>query len=401
MTDDISCKDNKLTKRNKNTNAKGEEYDKRKGSFTAIDRVFMNEGMLLNDWLTPEICEAELSVLNKDGKDGPKYKFPPSLIFYLLLLKEYSDLSYRRIMGDKCIQLGLKSLPVPSYSTLHKSEYKFFMTDLGRTVIEEADEILKKNGIRRAFDPLMLTSTDIHPEIAAPQRIVTCQKELEEQQARDLKAKKISELMKVHVLKPAVDDKRAHVCALDGSGEGISGPGIYVEHVWNINSRAFIKQHALIDVETQEPLAFSITLEKPGDSPMLPHILRGAEAAELEISKLLADSAYDNVNNWKVTAEMNIEFCPNLKEAFKKRCDLPKRNEMLEREKEIGKTQYHIETGYNVRWLVEAFFSMLKKMYGEKLRSKLFSRMVETMKRRYCLCSLHKRMYYEARAEAC
>ncbi|MCQ2079456.1 MAG: hypothetical protein MJZ38_05325 [archaeon] len=66
-------------------------------------------------------------------------------------------------------------------------------------------------------------------------------------------------------------------------------------------------------------------------------------------------------------------------------------------EQELGKTEFHLATGYNRRWLVEAFFSFEKKRFGEWMRSRRFDRMVLTMQRRRILCSMYKRLYARAR----
>ncbi|MCQ2079460.1 MAG: transposase [archaeon] len=153
----------------------------------------------------------------------------------------------------------------------------------------------------------------------------------------------------------------------------------------------------MIDVDTQEPLAFAITFEKPGDSSMMVPFLQASRISELKLSAILADSAYDSIANWKSAAEMNIRFVLNLRPRFGKNSDLPERNIQFLAEQELGKTEFHLATGYNRRWLVEAFFSFEKKRFGEWMRSRRFDRMVLTMQRRRILCSMYKRLYARAR----
>lgn len=115
--------DNKPTtvKHNKMTDALGKKYGQRTG-WLEYDRSILRAAELLETWLTAERFETELAILNACGKRGRPFQFPPCLILYLLLLKEDDGRPYRLAIA-KC-QTLLKALgfPIPTYSTLHKSE---------------------------------------------------------------------------------------------------------------------------------------------------------------------------------------------------------------------------------------------------------------------------------------
>lgn len=191
-------------------------------------------------------------------------------------------------------------------------------------------------------------------------------------------------------------------CAVGGSGEGIEGPGIYFEHIWLDNKRRFIKHHVLLNVNTMEIVSFSVTLEKPGDAKVMVPLVEGALKAGAKIAKVRADSAYDTANNWAEMERINIEFVPNLKnpKLFGKDPDLPKRNAHLDREKEIGKKAFHLETDYNIRWLIEAFFSVFKRLFGEKIRSRKFERMSLVMQFKYQAYAIHRKFMLKAVRDA-
>ena len=112
-------------KRNKTMDASGRKYDTRKGSWGGLNKAIIEEGRLLDSWLTPLRIQIELSLLNFDGKPGRKYLYPPSLIIYISLLKEDDDRSYRRAISKIQTLLGLSGLPIPTYTTLFKSQAKF------------------------------------------------------------------------------------------------------------------------------------------------------------------------------------------------------------------------------------------------------------------------------------
>ncbi len=315
--------------RNKATNADGEKYDKREGHWTEIDKAVELEGEVLMDWLTPERVEVELRLMN-EGKPGRPYEFPPSVILYALLIKADDDRSYRRCVSRLRPTMRLKGIELPTYASLHKEEAKFFGSrtrdesgfSRGQRIMAEATEILKGMGIEELLDPVMMVGSGVGPVYEAPQLKVTSEAEENLQALRDEEAEEITKAMEVMVLTDSLDEGPVSG-AVDGSGQGIEGPGIYMEHIWLNNQRRFIKQHSFINVATLEVVSFSITLEKPGDARVMVPLVEGAVKVGAEIAKVRADSAYDTERNWKAMDRLDIEFVPNLKEKFENDRDLP------------------------------------------------------------------------------
>lgn len=382
--------------RNKKTNAEGIPYEDRNESWTALDKAVAAFGEFLLTWLIPERIEEELKILNPPGKRGPKYLYPPSLVLYILLLAHSRNLSYRRIVGDIIPDLFGIPLKKPTFSSLHKSEEIFFMTDFGWDVMQQATERLRARGIEEKFDPVVLFRTKECPEFTAPQKIPVCQKDVEEQMMKDREAAECRKAMSVYIFRDMINTKEPIDLIIDGSGEGISGPGIYFEHIWRGTYRRFIKQHALIDARTRCPVGFSITMERPGDSAVFPCLIRAAVEAGVNIGTVYADGAYDTTENWMLMAELGIDFEPNLKERFREKRDLPERNDKLRKEKELGKTEYHRSSGYNIRWHVEVYFSNFKKLFGERIRHRKFPRMALGMVFKYIIMNIHKWLYNQA-----
>ena len=83
------------------------------------------------------------------------------------------------IIGDVWNYLGEKKIPIPTYSTLHKSEGTFFKDDFGYNVIKEATKILKSQGIEEQCDPVVYVRSHIMPEFEASQRIPECEKDVQ------------------------------------------------------------------------------------------------------------------------------------------------------------------------------------------------------------------------------
>lgn len=388
--------------RNKKTDCEGKPYENRNGAWTALDKAVHRNGMLLETWLTKERCEAELSILNYPGKQGPKFEFPPSLIEFLCLLKEDRNHSYRRAVANALlIDMGLRN---PDHTTLHKNEKRYFDGGFGYHVMAEACVVLASQGVEESFDPCLLVGTGVRPDYKAPQITVDSSIKQMLQENMNEEAERMERMMEVMCFKTVVEDDESHIAAVDGSGVGISGPGIYFEYIWKANNRRFIKQHVMIDVHSKKILSFSITAESPGDAAVFVPLMEGAVEAGIRIGRVYADSAYDTVANWVVTRDNDIEFYPNLKKNFGENRDLPERNGQKAMEGDMGKKGFHLSTGYNIRWLVEVFFSVIKKLYGEKVRSRKFDRMVLTMRWRYdlymirqdCICKARQGLSAEA-----
>jgi hypothetical protein len=137
-------------------------------------------------------------------------------------------------------------------------------------------------------------------------------------------------------------------------------------------------------------------MEKPGDARMMAPLVSGALQVGVCLKWVSADSAYDTVANWKFMDDTGIAFCPNLKEKFEDCGPLLRREALQDLDKHFGKDLAHRITGYNLRWLVEAFFSVFKKLFGDRVANRLFERMSLTMQYRYSLYDIHREIMLEA-----
>lgn len=155
-------------------------------------------------------------------------------------------------------------------------------------------------------------------------------------------------------------------------------------------------------------MAFAVTFERPGDSSVLPCLINGALSVGVRISKVVADGAYDTVSNWELLTEKEIIFQPNLKPSFTNDRDIPARQVQRLLEEQLGKTLNHWLSGYSYRWLVEAFFSVFKRLYGQKVPDRAFANMAISLRVRFAMynrrrCAILKRVMEkieERRAES-
>lgn len=372
--------------RNKNSDAYGNKYDSRRGYWYQYDEAVKQFNKDMSTWVDVEHCLAELKLIN-EGKQGRPFEYPPSIIFFLSMQKENMKQSYREIVGTMEETLSILGLKMPSYKTVQRNKDKFFGAEgNGSNVMRKADGII--GGKKGDFDPTMFMDSEESPEYSAPQKIPVCDADVSEQEEKDAKAAEIRRSMTVMVNREYVG--KDVECALDGSGMGTKGNGIYIELIWSLNERNFIKQHTLLDIQTQKVVSFSITPEAPGDSKVMPAILKGTVKMGVGLTRILADGAYDTIDNWLLTEEMNIDFNPNLRERFKKdRVSLARRAKRA-LEEALGKKRHHRVSGYNMRWLVESFFSVIKKLYGERVKDRQFRRMATTMMIRYTMYNIRR-----------
>ena len=377
---------NAQARRNKDTDIYGNRYDSRSGYWGLYDKAVILFQEDLSAWVDLEHCILELELINRN-KPGRPFEYPPSTILFLTMQKEAKDQSYREIVGDMKATLSALNLPMPSYKTIQRNKDRFFGPGgKGMEVMMEAERLL--GGRRGDFDPTMFLDSGICPDYSAPQKIPVCEADVLEQAEKDAEAAEIRRSMAVKVNKEYIG-KEAE-CALDGSGVGTKGSGIYIELVWSLNKRNFIKQHVLLDVRTQKVVSFSITPEAPGDARVMPAIVRGTLKMGVCLVRLMADGAYDTVANWMLIEEVDLDFNPNLKDKFKDDKDLVTRHALRMIEEALGKERHHRISGYNMRWLVESFFSVIKKLYGERVKDRLFRMMAISMTIRYTLYNIRR-----------
>lgn len=243
-------------KRDKDHDRLGNRYDTRAGTWGDYDDAEDDYETLLGSWLTPERCRIELELLNIPGKPGRRFEYPPSLILFLLWNMTDDNKSYRRAPGRYRGVLRNLGLPCPSFKTIQRLRLRYFGSGFGQMVIDRASDTLRGMGVPVPFDPVIFEGSGVFPEYKAPQKVPESMKDLEEQALKDAEAEEMRKAMQVFVSREEARGGLPAIGALDGSGAGTTGTGIYMEHIWRINDRNFIKHHALVNLETQKVISF-------------------------------------------------------------------------------------------------------------------------------------------------
>jgi hypothetical protein len=351
--------------RQKTSDRYGNRYDKRKGEWTARDRADREFTERVMEPPSVERSDAELSVLNYPGKPGPKFIYAPCVIFYIQRIKEALGCVYRRAVGIAKGILSRSGLPTPTYSEFYKA-LRLCHMNTARSMAASAPWDFEDG----MFEP-MATDTGVH----VPHDIID------------------AENMTVIVFPDDTGGERKKA-AVDGSGETLECTGAYKSRKWNVCNARFLHQHLLMDVTSKglRPIAYIIASDKVGDSKVMGILVREAVKAGHNITTLYADAAYESIANWEVTEELGIEFVVNMPEGRRTNMTSFVRNEAIRIRNTLGAEVWRIFSGYGRRWLVEVFFSVFKKVFGDKIRARIFIMQKIGMMERYELYDMRARI---------
>jgi transposase len=159
--------------------------------------------------------------------------------------------------------------------------------------------------------------------------------------------------------------------AVDATGLRLDVKGEWIAKRWDKKkTTGWLKLHVVVDVETNEMLAFVITTENCGDNTCFMILMDMLRDEGLNIGKILADAAYDSRANWREMKDRKIDFVANLRKNAdgKFRGCAPRGLAALKRA-ELGEKEWKISVGYGIRWKAECTFSDFKRLFGESLRS--------------------------------
>ena len=255
--------------------------------------------------------EEELVEMNR-GKVGPPFRYTDSMVFWISLIMSYLNLDFRKAAGVAAGFLASHGYPFPDYTTLHKRSTE-----------------LSGSGV-----------------LGAPPE----------------DARVIARFVRTDVI------DRARRCAVDSTGLNLSKTTLWRMTKWKVGPkyRGWLKLHCMVDIDTNEILAWVLTEEMLGDSAAFSFLTELVFGAGHDISEVYADAAYHGVENWKDMVGHDVAFvvrflsstvpksrgCMARGRAAAEWCSLPY-DEWVER------------TGYGRRWKVECTFSDFKRLIGE------------------------------------
>jgi hypothetical protein len=136
--------------------------------------------------------------------------------------------------------------------------------------------------------------------------------------------------------------------------------------------------HLAVDEATHEILAAELTPCSTGDSEMLPDLLHQVAQAQVSIDQVSGDGSYDSWACHEVIAQHGAQAAIPVRSGSTirqhgncKASPLP-RDQILRRERQIGRASWKRESGYHRRSLAETALFRQKQIFGVGLGSRLW-----------------------------
>ena len=174
--------------------------------------------------------------------------------------------------------------------------------------------------------------------------------------------------------------KKGRLLAIDASGMSVCRTGSYRHSKYGGMPR-FYKLHAIIDVDTKELVDLRVTRDRCHDNrKFIPLVRESAYKGDT----VYADGAYDSKDNFDHLEKNGIKPGIKIRKNFSTDCRgssarwkavidqfgirtrrLKGRGIVLDEDRiSYNQKKWKEKVGYGRRWLVEAFFSVFKRVYG-------------------------------------
>ena len=159
----------------------------------------------------------------------------------------------------------------------------------------------------------------------------------------------------------------------DSSGLSTTNNGTYMEHKWKKQRREYVKLHVSVDVKSKKIVSYKVTHGNSPDTKQFVPLFEDAKKHCTKIRRSHADKAYDDQRNFDCCEKNKTDPAIRIKSNA-----VPHRTKSKLRRKEIlyinkyGLERWKELKSAGERWIVEIVYSALKRVLGERLRSKKF-----------------------------
>ena len=167
---------------------------------------------------------------------------------------------------------------------------------------------------------------------------------------------------------------RVRRVGIDSSGLNCSCANAWRMRKWKtgVKDRGWLVIHALSDIDSGEILAYAITDDSVGDSPMLKPLVQAALDAGHRFDTVYADGAYSGRENWSyLCREHHMRFITSFKSnSNAKSLGCIDRAKAADLWCSMPYDEWAEVTGYGRRWKCECVFSDFKQLFGETVTSR-------------------------------
>jgi hypothetical protein len=154
-------------------------------------------------------------------------------------------------------------------------------------------------------------------------------------------------------------------CIIDSTGYKITIRGDYLGHKWHKKRKGWIKLHVIISLKDVNVLSFTITDEHTHDSKTARKLLNKMKN---NILRIFGDKGYDSKYIYNMFGYNAI--IPPRKNASTKSRGSSTRAKIVRYIKKNSMEQWKETNSYGKRWIVEIYFSGLKRVMSEVIKAK-------------------------------
>ena len=163
-------------------------------------------------------------------------------------------------------------------------------------------------------------------------------------------------------------------CIIDSTGYKITIRGDYLRHKWHKKRKGWIKLHVIISLKDVTVLSFTITDEHTHDSKAARVLLNKMKN---NILRLFGDRGYDSKYIYNMFGYNAI--IPPRKNASTESRGSSTRARIVRYIKKNSMEQWKENNSYGKRWLVEIYFSGLKRVMSEIIKAKKIEYIIQEL----------------------
>ncbi len=153
--------------------------------------------------------------------------------------------------------------------------------------------------------------------------------------------------------------------AIDSTGFKTTIRGDWLSDKWGKKRKGWIKLHASVDIKHVNAQKIAITSAHMHDSQILPLLVTGNE------DQIFADKAYDSRKIFNLLDSNGTNAIIPLRKNFRTTArGSPLRHRIARQIRNMGEEQWKENNNYGRRWIVEIYFSGLKRVMGEVIKAR-------------------------------
>lgn len=174
------------------------------------------------------------------------------------------------------------------------------------------------------------------------------------------------------------------IVAIDSTGIKLYQSGEWIREKHK-KKKPFLKLHVAVNTKTKQATAQIMTEDSVGDINMSNELVRQAQEYA-PVIKVLEDGAYDSYHNYQDAKEQGFDLVVKPRKGSVGK-GLNDRARTVRRIQAIGEEQWKKEVNYGSRWLVEIWYSVFKRRFGEHCYCRKPENIVQELLFKTILCN--------------